>query len=215
MLWRESFGREARWQPVADGFRLSHPCLDNGSDVVREFLQAITIVVVATTGLVIPEQSRADGTLVTVIGDIENANRGALDPFMDAFIKFNDRSFEQAYAMNREALEALPQASLTANAEGWPVAIEASGPKVRDIIEAAGIKEGATVSFVALDGYAVTLTAEDLSGRDWVLATKVNGEGLDIGGRGPTWLLYDTANDVATADDEAKWVWSVYLLVAD
>ncbi len=178
-------------------------------------VKTVAVALAAIAFLFAPKQSFADGDLVTIIGEMKNNNRDRLDPFMDAFLKFNDRDFVHAYAMNRKALDALPQTSVSANAEGWPRAVEASGPRVEDILAAAGIDNDATLSFVALDGYAVTLTPEDRSSHDWILATRANGEALNIGGRGPTWLLYDTANSTATAEEEAKWVWSMYLIVVE
>lgn len=159
--------------------------------------------------------ARADGgSLVTVIGEISSTNRGPFEPFRDAFFKFNDRQFDRAYAFDRAALKALPQATINANAEGWPAGVTARGPLVRDVLTAAGVPASASVSFVALDGYAVALSQEELRAQDWILATEIDGAPIGIGGRGPAWLMHDTGSGAVSASDEAKWVWSVYLIVA-
>ncbi|MBI1385429.1 MAG: hypothetical protein GC150_11010 [Rhizobiales bacterium] len=158
--------------------------------------------------------ARADGgALVTVIGEISQPNRGPLDPFMDAFLKFNDKQFDRAFVLDRSALLALPQRSIRANAEGWPAAVAAEGPLVRDVLAASGASSKASVSFVALDGYAASLSAEELAAEDWVLAISVDGKPIGIGGRGPAWLMHDTGEAAISAEAEAKWVWSVYLIV--
>lgn len=185
------------------------------NNVLKSFFHALTIAAILSGSLGPAGQAYAGGAVVTIIGDIDNANRGALDPFMDVFLKFNDRSFDKAFAMSKEALDELPQTSVRSNAEGWPMVVEASGPRVQDILAAAGIEEGKRVSFVALDGYSVSLSLEEISSQNWILATSANGKDLDIGGRGPTWLLYDTGDTIASSDEEAKWVWSVYLIVAE
>ncbi len=160
--------------------------------------------------------SRAEsGALVTLIGGIKETNRAPFDPFRDAFFKFNDRQFDGAYALDRAALTALPQRTIRANAEGWPAAVMATGPLVRDVLGAAGASPDASVSFVALDGYAVSLSPEELATKDWILALEVDEHAIGIGGRGPAWLMHDTGSTPIPASDEAKWVWSVYLIVVE
>lgn len=176
----------------------------------RQILIVACLVLVASW----PNVSRADGgALVTLIGDITQSNRAAFDPFRDAFFKFNDRQFDGAYALDRAALTALPQQTINAEAEGWPAKITATGPLVRDVLSAAGASPEAAVSFVALDGYAVSLSPEDLTSKEWILALEVDGSEIGIGGRGPAWLMHDTGSAPISASDEAKWVWSVYLVV--
>jgi hypothetical protein len=154
----------------------------------------------------------AEGSMLTVTGAIEKTNRGPFDPFSDAFIGYHERSFEKAFTLDRQALEALPQVTVTANAEGWPMAVEASGPRLSDLLALVGAAQGASVSLVALDGYAIVLDPEQLSSGDWVLALDAGGEPLALGGRGPLWLLQDTGGDPVPAEQEALWVWSVFLI---
>ena len=46
-----------------------------------------------------------------------------------------------------------------------------------------------------------------------ILALKGNGHYLDIGGRGPAWVIYPTDDyPELAARDDAKWVWSVFFI---
>lgn len=161
---------------------------------------------------------RAEGdeaAVLTVIGAVSKTNRGAFDTFHDAFFKYHDRTFERAFAFDRNALGALPQATVTARAEGWSAAVRATGPRLKDVLAAAGVAETATVTAFALDGYGVEFTPAERAAHDWILAIDINGTPLGLGGRGPAWVLYDTGAGVATGAEEEAWVWSVFLLSAE
>lgn len=151
-------------------------------------------------------------TVLTVSGAITAGNRGPFDAFEDGFLNYHEKSFDAAYAFDRAMLEALPQHTVSAMVEGWPQPVEARGPRLRDVLTAAGAGPNATLFATALDGYAAEFSAEELAAQDWILAIDVDGAPLGVGGRGPTWILYGTGVDVASADAEAQWVWSVFLL---
>lgn len=181
-------------------------------------LTALTLFVgVAAMSLsaVNPVAAGSGPTVFTVIGAVEEANRPAFDEFDDAFLKFHDRPFEQAFAVDREMLEALPQVSVNAHAHDWPRAVSASGPRLSDVMELAGVSADATLTFVALDGFAIQLDAAERAANDWVLAINAQDRQLGIGGLGPAWLIYDTDGAVATQDQESKWIWSIFVIEAD
>ena len=161
-------------------------------------------------------RAAGDGVAVlTVVGAVTKTNREAFDAFHDAFFKYHDRTFERAFAFDRNALGALPQIAIAAQAEGWPAAVRATGPRLKDVLAAAGVAETATVTAFALDGYGVEFTPAQRAAHDWVLAIDVNGAPLGLGGRGPAWLLYDTGNGKAMGPAEEAWVWAVFLLSAE
>ena len=151
-------------------------------------------------------------TLLTVTGDIGGGNRGASNSFDDAFLSFRERAFDEAFVFDRAALEALPQISLSARADTWPRTVEARGPRLVDVLSAAGVSQSASISLMALDGYSVVLGPEERASGDWILAIDAEGEPLGLGGRGPAWLLQDTGGEVVTAEREALWIWSVFLI---
>ena len=153
-------------------------------------------------------------TIVTVVGEITKTNRDAFDGFRDAFLKFREKNFAKAYGFSYAALQALPQHTVTANVEGWAKPVRGAGPKLADVLAAAGVASDAPIGVVALDGYTVEFEPKDRKARDWILAISADGEPLAIGGRGPAWLVYETKNAPASEDDEAKWVWSIFLIEA-
>jgi len=163
------------------------------------------------------DQGAADqgAAVLTVTGDIAHPNRGPYDAFRDVFFKFHDKYFDKAFALDRAALQALPQVTVTAQAASWPAPVQATGPRLKDVLAAAGVAERATVMAFALDGYGVEFTSADRAAHDWVVAIDTDGQPLGLGGRGPTWLLYETGAAKASDDDEAKWVWSAFVLTVE
>lgn len=154
-------------------------------------------------------------TVFTVIGAVGETNRPAFDDFDDAFLKFHDRTFDRAFAVDREMLEALPQVSVSAHAHDWPRAVSASGPRLADVMALAGVSADATLTFVALDGFAIQLDAAQRAANDWVLAINAQGRQLGVGDLGPAWLIYDTDGAVATQEQESQWIWSIFVIEAE
>lgn len=153
--------------------------------------------------------------VLTVTGPDVTANQPSFDAFDDQFLAFNDTPFEHAHALTLSDLRALPQVSITARAEEWPKPIAARGPRLADVMAQAGMPANASINLVALDGYFITLDPEARQSQDWILAIEMDGRPLDIGRRGPVWLLYDTGSNAADSEAVGQWVWSVYLIAAE
>lgn len=158
---------------------------------------------------VLPAAATDGATVLTVTGDVGNTNRAAFDAFHDGFLNYHGKTFDKAFEFDAAALEALPQVTVTANAEPWKAALKMSGPALADVLAAAGAT-GKPITVFALDGYGAAMTPEQVAAHRWVLASHADGEALGIGGRGPLWLVYDTGAGKATVQEEGAWVWSVF-----
>jgi hypothetical protein len=156
------------------------------------------------------DASRPHGPVVlTITGDVGQTNRGPLDPFVDKLMDAQGARFERAMEFDHAALSALGMHTIRVGYPTWPAAHEFEGPLLRDVLNAAGVTSGA-VRPVALDGYATDIPYSDLEKWPVVLALKMDGRWLSIGGAGPTWVIYprDSFPEL-TQDDDAKWVWGV------
>jgi hypothetical protein len=155
------------------------------------------------------------GTVVLTIGGaVANANMGAPDHFNASVLKGLEYDYDRAAAFDVAMLEALGTVRATIKAEPWPRAIALEGPRLADVLAAAGWN-GAKVNAVALDGFAVEITAQDLALHDWIVAIRGDGEYLRIWGRGPVWIVYDVPGGRGSADDEARWPWAVFYIQAE
>ncbi len=179
-------------------------------------LSALTIATL-TLVLMSPGMPRpalaGEAVVLTIAGDIENSNRGKFDPLLDGFFGYHEKRFEAAFEFTITDLAALPQHQISAegSSETWRGAVRLSGPRLKDVLAKAGA--GAKpVTVFALDGYGARFDAKQLDGRDWILAHTLNGRRLGIGGRGPLWLAYESGAAPVSADEEAKWVWSVFYI---
>ena len=179
---------------------------------MRSALLALMLASGITVGL---GGHAAAETILTVAGRIGEVNRGPYNAFRDAFIRHNERPFERAFAFTREALKRLPQKSITARFENWPTAVTATGPSLADALEVVGAPAGAKLTVIALDGYAAEFEAKHIAAHDWIIAIEADGKPLGIGGRGPTWLMFDTGGKTLKAEEEGLWVWSAFMIVVD
>ena len=119
-----------------------------------------------------------------------------------------------ALALDRAALEALPQVSFATSTIWTEGRITFSGPRLRDVLAQAGITEGRIV-LKALNDYAVEMALEEM-GEDWpIIATRQNGQTFDVRNQGPLWLVYPYDEDIDISRERAHTlsVWQLVQLV--
>ena len=169
----------------------------------------ILLVVAATAALGLP--ARADGpVLVTVTGEVGNPNRGAVDPKIDKLFALNDVEFERAMEFDLEALQKLPQATVTADFPKGEALVEFSGPLLEDVLAAAGAT-GDTVMVQAMDGYAVEAPVAELVDKGAVVALARDGRPMGIGAFGPAQIVFPRAERPELADmPDDLWIWQIY-----
>ncbi len=166
--------------------------------------------------LALPAAAEPGPTILTIAGPaVTEPNRGPTDAFADPFFVFNEQSFETARAFDLATLQALPQARITAEVEDWPGPVTGEGPRLADVLAAAGVGGEAKITVIAIDGYAAELTPEERQATDWVLTHTANDTPLGLGGRGPLWLLRDTGGEAVPSDEQTPWVWATILILAE
>ena len=149
--------------------------------------------------------------VLTVAGNIATVNRGPADPLLDPFLTYHEKSFEAAAEFDRAMLEGLGLHEVELTYEGWPETTRFMGPRLVDVLAAAGTK-GHAITVTALDGYVEEISAEELTTHDWIVALERDGRPLSIGGRGPLWVVYGVTESIASHDDEARWPWAVFYI---
>jgi hypothetical protein len=131
--------------------------------------------------------------LLTITGDIQRSNRGALDPVRDQMMFKQKLAFTKACALDFAAIAALPQHSIrpTLEYDGKPHTLR--GPLLRDVLALAGVQPGAAGKLLlrAVDGYAAAVPMAQLRAWGFIVATQLDGRPMALGGLGPLWAVYD------------------------
>jgi hypothetical protein len=170
------------------------------------------LLLVCTSALWAQSHGAAGPVVLTVTGKIEKANRPAFDELQDVFFNYHQRKFTKAYEFDREMLEALGMTKGLLVYTAWPKPVSVEGPLLRDVLSQTGL-QGSLVRITALDGFAVELSPDDLQKQDWIVALKADGRYLNIGQRGPIWVVYARRDGKpATAEDEHRWPWAAFLI---
>jgi len=153
----------------------------------------------------------ADGpVLVTVTGALANTNRGPFDADYDKLFGFNEVSFDKAMEFDVDALEALPQTTVTTDFPKGGPEVTFTGPALAEVLAAAGA-QGDTVTIRAMDGYAVEAPMAEMVGKGAVVAIERDGKPLGIGSFGPTQIVFPRAERADLADmTDDWWVWQIY-----
>jgi hypothetical protein len=163
----------------------------------REFLST---AILSTVSLPIaahaekPNNDTSGGpTLLTVTGAIGHGNRGALNPALDQLMKKQGLKFDKAHAFNFVTLSALPAVTIKPTLEYDSKPHTLSGPLLTDVIKAAGAitTDKTRLLLRAIDGYAISITLTDVQKYRFIIATKLDGQAIPLGGLGPLWAVYD------------------------
>lgn len=181
---------------------------------VMSALAAILLAFAATSGSAVASDPSSGATVLTVIGDITKFNRAGLDGFRDTYFRHLDKDFPSAFEFDGAILGKIGRETITSQAEGWPKPVSAAGPRLAEVMAAAGVPEAATLKITALDGYEIELSAAERREQNWILATHADGRPLGVGGRGPLWLMHDTSEAPISKEAESKWVYSIFLIEA-
>lgn len=157
--------------------------------------------------------SPTSAVVLTVAGNLAHANRPPFDGTRDSFLGYHEQEFDRAFEFNLAMLEGLGTVEARIEWTGWDGPIVFSGPRLGDVLAAAGCADGGPITTLALDGFGTEIAAADVGARDWVLSTRANGRLHSIGGRGPLWLVFDPPGDrPATDDEELSWPWALFFI---
>ena len=157
-------------------------------------------------------QAPVGPVVLTIAGNIAEANRPAYDERRDVFFAYHERSFDDAFTFDLAMLERLGVNTVHIEYENWPEPMSLSGPPLVDVLQAAGCAPG-PLSTLSLDAYATSISEAELAAHEWVLVTKANGRRLAIGGRGPLWLVYDPPGERPALEEESEtWPWAVFFI---
>lgn len=140
--------------------------------------------------------ARTGPGLLTVSGAISRSNRGPLDPALDQLMVKHGTQFSKAWEFDAAMLARLPSVTIQPTLEYDAKPHQLSGPRLGTVLAAAGVAAGAagaavTLSLRALDGYTVVVSLADAQRYRMILATKLDGVPMSIGGLGPLWAVYD------------------------
>ncbi|WP_247661217.1 molybdopterin-dependent oxidoreductase [Ideonella alba] len=132
--------------------------------------------------------------LLTVSGAIKKSNRGPLDKAIDQMAAKHGLAWEQAYTFDAAALANLPAETIHPTLEYDAKPHTLSGPPLEMVLATLGItpgQAGVMLALRAVDGYRMELSLADVRAWKMILATRIDGQSLAIGGLGPLWAVYD------------------------
>ena len=66
-----------------------------------------------------------------------------------------------------------------------------SGPLLVDVLQLAGVDDGAKLAMRAIDGYAPVSSLADVRKYRFIVATHLDGAPMPLGGLGPLWAVFD------------------------
>ena len=87
-----------------------------------------------------------------------------------------------------------------------------TGVLMSDLSEVLGASSGATsMHITALDDYTVEISLADVEKWPILLATRTNGNYMDVENSGPTRVIfpYDTYSDIDKVETKTLWIWNI------
>jgi len=144
--------------------------------------------------------------LLTVTGAVGKPNRGPFDPVADQMMYKQKLHFDKAFAFDFAALDALPPVTIKPVLEYDNKQHTLSGPLLLDVLKTAGapLEGGTRLTLRAVDGYAVSLTVAQAQSQRFIVATRMDGAPMALGGLGPLWAIYEPEKVAAMANRPVK-----------
>lgn len=132
--------------------------------------------------------------LLTVSGAIKKSNRGPVDVAVDQMAFKHGLNFDKAYTFDAAALANLPAETIQPTLEYDGKVHALSGPTVEMVLAMLGIapgQPGVQLVLHAVDGYRVEIALADVRANRMIVATRIDGQTMAIGGLGPQWAVHD------------------------
>lgn len=150
------------------------------------------------------------GDIVTIHGQIGTVDRGPVNAELEPLFRAYGIDFDAACVMPFASLADMDQRTVRV---AYPLGSETrsfSGPLLRDVLEIAD-PQGETLTVTALDGYQRDIPMDMILEHDVILAIRMEGDALNLGGFGPAMIVWPRDSDDALADtDDSDWVWGVF-----
>ena len=172
---------------------------------------ALTFLAAASLAACSGEPDFAEGgDIVTIHGEIGTVDRGAMDPALEPLFRAYGIEFDSACVMPFASLADMTQHDVrVAYPEGGETRVF-SGPLLRDVLDVAA-PEGSMLTITALDGYQRDIELSRIEDHDVILAIRMDGDALNIGGYGPAMIVWPRDTDDALAGmDDSDWIWGVF-----
>ena len=159
----------------------------------RELLSAAAVAVSVPASANAETGTRRGLRILTVSGAIGKTNRGPLDPALDQLMVKHGAGFERAFEFDSALLARLPAITIEPTLEYDAHPHKLSGSLLSSVLEAAGVAPSASMMLAlrALDGYTIALSLADVRRYRMILADRIDGQPMRIGGLGPLWAVYD------------------------
>lgn len=150
------------------------------------------------------------GDIITIHGEIVTVDRGPMNPGLEPLFRAYDIDFEFACVMPFASLADMAQQTVRVAYPDGGETHSFSGPLLRDVM-AVAIPEGDTLIVTALDGYQREIELSRIHDHDVILAIRMDGDALNLGGFGPAMIVWPRESDDALAGmDDSDWVWGVF-----
>jgi hypothetical protein len=110
-------------------------------------------------------------------------------------------------------LAGLPQLGFTAHTPWYPQPHRFSGPRLRDVLAAAGAR-GDTLRAIALNDYRIEIPAEDAERFDVILARLLDDKPMPVRDKGPLFVIYpfDSRPELRSEKYYARSAWQLRTL---
>lgn len=173
----------------------------------RNFLSTATLAALTpamSASAAEPATTKGPG-LLTVSGAVGKTNRGPVDPALDQLFGKHKVKFDKAFVFDAEALRRLPVVEIHPTLEYDAKVHTLAGPLLTSVLEAAGVtSKDAMLGLRAVDGYVVPMSMADARAYKVIVATRIDGKPLALGGLGPQWAIYDADRLAAFKDKPLK-----------
>lgn len=158
----------------------------------------IAAICVSTMGVAGDLPKPTGEVILTVSGNLANTNNG------------DEAQFDRAM------LAALGTTEITTSSPWYEHTATFEGVLLEKIVEYVG-GEGTSINAIALNDYGTSIPMSDVEETGVILATKLNGQDMEVRDKGPIFVIYpyDSAPEYQTQTYYARSAWQVTKLIIE
>lgn len=157
------------------------------------------------------DEAELDGPVILTIAEAPQPSPNP--PAYEGLFATYEIPVADARVFSRRDLSALRWRQITTDFPAGSPRRSFEGPRLSDVLQAAGFARGTSVRLTAFDGYEAEIDAAMIARHDPILALRADGAPLPTGGLGPVMLVWPRGDRGALSDmSDDLWAWGVFAI---
>ncbi|WP_158965419.1 hypothetical protein [Chachezhania sediminis] len=184
--------------------------------MARSILKSLAVMLCLAAAPAAADMAKPEGMVIlTVAGNVGETNRGPAGAEDWTLMAELELTFDKAVEFDAAMLDALDQSQMQVPVPGGAGMATFTGPSVAALLKAVGA-QGKGIRAVAFDNFSAEISADLIAQFDPIVATRMDGRPLPLGGRGPAMIVFPDGKTPEQVEQfKPLQVWAMFYISVD